>query len=86
MVAEPAPNGLPLPCEPCQELLLNKHFGAILCRHVPVDENFKYTNHQFCSKGLGEIYARTIGLQEIVEAPMSYHDLTLLFHESFQCQ
>ena len=71
IVAEPASNERPLPCKACQSLLLDKRFKAILRRPVPDDKNFIYTNHRYRSKGLGEIYARTIGLKEIVEAPVS---------------
>ena len=68
VVAEPAPNERTFPCQSCTGLLSNKCFRAILCRPVP---KVIYTNHHYCGKTLREIYAQTIGLQDIVETPVS---------------
>ncbi|KAF8232147.1 hypothetical protein L208DRAFT_1109316, partial [Tricholoma matsutake] len=67
------------PCKACQSLLLDKCFKAILCRPVPDDKNFIYTNHHDHNKGLGEIYAQTIRLKEIIEAPVSQYIIFKVF-------
>lgn len=58
------------PCEECNALLSNNRFRAILRKPTPDDKNFIYTNHRYRSKNLGEIYARTIGLRNIIENPV----------------
>lgn len=70
IVADLAPNR-PLPCTECRGILRSRTFKALLRKPVPADENFIFTNKRFRSKRLGEIYARTIGLKDIIEAPVS---------------
>jgi hypothetical protein len=68
-VLDRAPERL-LPCTACNTVLRSKGFKAALRKPVPEDKNFIYTNHRFQDPVLGKIYARSIGLKEIVEAPV----------------
>jgi hypothetical protein len=58
------------PCDECTALLSNKRFTAILRKPTPDDKDFIYTNHRYRPRNLGIIYARTIGLREIIENPV----------------
>ncbi|KAM6495644.1 hypothetical protein JOM56_008350 [Amanita muscaria] len=68
-VATPPLNGRAYPCTACVQVLRSKHFRAVLCKPLPIDKNYVFTNHRFRSKAMGEIYARVIGLREIIETP-----------------
>ena len=76
-VPKPALNSRTRPCDECSALLLNKRFKAILRKPTPDDKDFIYTNHRYRSKNLGEIYARTIGLRQIIENPVCHSHLVL---------
>ncbi|KAJ8700697.1 hypothetical protein PTI98_003700 [Pleurotus ostreatus] len=56
----------PLPCTPCKSLLTNKAFKNAIQRPMPKDKNFIFTNYRFRPQLLGEIYARSIGLKDII--------------------
>ena len=51
---------------------------ASLVKPTPLPKNQIYTNSQYRNKLLGEIYGRTIGLKEIIEAPVSNLDVIIL--------
>ncbi|KAJ7101505.1 hypothetical protein B0H15DRAFT_769608 [Mycena belliarum] len=56
-----------LPCSECSSVLSHPRFKQAIRCPVPADENYIYVNHQYRNKELGEIYARAIGLKEIIE-------------------
>ncbi|KAJ7258598.1 hypothetical protein C8J57DRAFT_1644546, partial [Mycena rebaudengoi] len=58
-----------LPCSSCAALLSKKAFKVALKKPAPEPENYIYVNKQYRNQVLGELYARTIGLQDIIEAP-----------------
>ncbi|KAJ7874299.1 hypothetical protein B0H14DRAFT_2502092 [Mycena olivaceomarginata] len=59
----------PLPCSACSSLLTRKSFKKALKKPAPEPKNYIYTNEQFKNQVLGQIYGRTIGLQDIIEQP-----------------
>ena len=63
--------GLVRPYEPCIALLRDRRFQSVLQKPLPNDSNYIYNNHRFRNQVLGELYARTIGLREIIESPVS---------------
>jgi hypothetical protein len=69
-VPTPTLNRQARPCDECSALLLNKRFKSILHKPTPDDKDFIYTNRRYRSKNLGEIYARTVGLRQIIETPV----------------
>lgn len=81
-VAKPVLNCRAQPCDECSALLSNKRFKAILRKPTPDDKDFIYTNHRYRSKNLGEIYARTIGLRQIIENPVRSY----FFLRNFRCR
>ncbi|KAJ7199802.1 hypothetical protein GGX14DRAFT_372838 [Mycena pura] len=56
----------PLPCSACSSLVTRKSFNKALKITAPEPKNYIYTNAQFKNQVLGEIYGRTIGLQDIM--------------------
>lgn len=65
------------PCGACVALFSNPRFKAALKHPQAKPENYKYTNHRFRVPVLGHIYAKVIGVKEIVDAavrfiPLSY--------------
>ncbi|KAJ7504710.1 hypothetical protein B0H11DRAFT_1709383 [Mycena galericulata] len=56
-----------LPCSECSAVLNNPRFKQAIRLPVPDDENYLYVNQQYRNQALGHIYARTIGLKEIIE-------------------
>ncbi|KAJ6459147.1 hypothetical protein C8R47DRAFT_1028273 [Mycena vitilis] len=56
-----------LPCSECSLILGNARFKQAIRLPIPDDENYIYVNRQFRNQELGELYARTIGLKEIIE-------------------
>lgn len=69
-VPEQAPTNRPLPCTQCSAVLDSKSFKNALRKPPPDEGNYIYTNHRFRSPLLGEIYARTLGLKELIEKPV----------------
>lgn len=57
----------PLPCSECSIVFRSKAFKNAIRRPVPSDEASKFINYRFRNPLLGSIYARTIGVREIVE-------------------
>ncbi|KAJ6615027.1 hypothetical protein B0H10DRAFT_2220789 [Mycena sp. CBHHK59/15] len=58
-----------LPCSACADLLSRKSFKVALKKEAQDSKNYIYTNKQYRNQVLGEIYGRTIGLQDIIEQP-----------------
>ncbi|KAJ7488492.1 hypothetical protein B0H11DRAFT_2406543, partial [Mycena galericulata] len=56
-----------LPCSECSAVLRNPRFKQAIRLPVPDNENYLYVNQQYRNQALGHIYARTIGLKEIIE-------------------
>ncbi|KAJ7271321.1 hypothetical protein B0H12DRAFT_985359, partial [Mycena haematopus] len=65
----PAQTPRTLPCSACTDLLSRKSFKVALNKTVKDPKNHIYTK-LYINKTLGEIYARAIGLQEIIEQPV----------------
>ena len=63
---------VPLPCSECTRVLSSKSFKTALQKPSPEDKNYIYTNHRFRSPLLGQIYARSIGLKELIENPVNF--------------
>ena len=68
----------PLPCASCQAVLKSQEFKNAIQKPTPLPKNQIYTNNQYRNKLLGEIYGRTIGLKEIIEAPVCNLDVIIL--------
>ncbi|KAJ6607189.1 hypothetical protein B0H10DRAFT_2228110 [Mycena sp. CBHHK59/15] len=58
-----------LPCSSCAALLSRKSFKDALKKKPRDPKNYIYMNKQYQNQVLGEIYGRTIGLQDIIEQP-----------------
>lgn len=62
----------PNPCSPCTNVLRSQAFRTAINKKLPEDEkNFKYTNHRFRNPVVGEIYARSIGVKDLIEDEVS---------------
>ena len=59
------------PCSECTQVLSSKAFKDAIRKPNPEEKNYIYTNHKFRSPLLGRIYARSIGLKELIEMPVS---------------
>ena len=57
----------PLPCSECGIVLRSRAFKNAIRRPVPRDKDSKFINYRFRNPVLGSIYARTIGVRELVE-------------------
>ncbi|KAJ7433925.1 hypothetical protein B0H11DRAFT_1758325 [Mycena galericulata] len=66
-VVAAAPGSRPLPCSECSSVLRLKKFKTAIRRPAPDDANYIYVNDKYRNQLLGEIYARSIGLKEIIE-------------------
>ncbi|KAJ7701597.1 hypothetical protein B0H16DRAFT_1348123, partial [Mycena metata] len=62
-------NPQPDPCPPCSTVLSSKAFKNTLNKRTKDSKNAIYTNKRYKDQVIGEIYARTIGLQDIIEEP-----------------
>jgi hypothetical protein len=61
-----------LPCSSCADLLSRKSFKNALSKKPRDPKTYIYTNKEYRNQLLGEIYGRTIGLQDIIEQPVCY--------------
>ncbi|KAF8801615.1 hypothetical protein BYT27DRAFT_7261749 [Phlegmacium glaucopus] len=57
----------PEPCSKCHTVLQSKPFKNTIRCPIPSDKKIIFVNHHFRNKLLGRIYARTIGVREIIE-------------------
>ncbi|KAH7904197.1 hypothetical protein BJ138DRAFT_1107029, partial [Hygrophoropsis aurantiaca] len=55
------------PCSSCRSLLSNARFRQSVRKKMPKDEDFVHVNYRFRPGAFATIYARTIGLKEIIE-------------------
>ncbi|PPQ86485.1 hypothetical protein CVT25_007555, partial [Psilocybe cyanescens] len=62
------PNQTP-PCTSCSLILSLKSFKEVLRKPPPLPGKEIYTNKLYRNETLGQIYARHIGLKEIIESP-----------------
>lgn len=76
------PHNDPQPCSECTQVLSSKPFKDALRKSNPEEKNYIYTNHRFRNPLLGNIYARTIGLKELIEMPVSFWYLHFKFDSS----
>ncbi|KIJ59917.1 hypothetical protein HYDPIDRAFT_170487 [Hydnomerulius pinastri MD-312] len=60
-------DGCPQPCSQCRSLLDLHAFRKAIKKPIPSDENYVHVNHHFRPEILGKIYARTVGVREIIE-------------------
>ena len=58
----------PFPCTGCQALLNNNQFKISLRKPMPESKNYKFINRRHQEPLLGELYARTKGLQDLIES------------------
>ncbi|KAF4590802.1 hypothetical protein EYR40_009399 [Pleurotus pulmonarius] len=58
-----------LPCARCRKLLKNYRFRDVLRKDLPKVEHMVFVNKRFNNRILAELYAKTKGLKEIIEAP-----------------
>lgn len=58
-------------CPPCLSVSRSRSFKAALRVPMPAPEHYKHLNHQYRNETLGHLYARTAGLQELVESGAS---------------
>lgn len=56
------------PCSDCYSVLKSKAFKNPIAKPSPDKKNFIYVNHRYRNTLLGAIYAREIGVQEIIES------------------
>ncbi|KAF8328951.1 hypothetical protein F5887DRAFT_1287968 [Amanita rubescens] len=68
VVDSPA-SGRILPCAPCLSVLKNNTFRSAINRQVKDESNYAFTPKMHRDPVLGQIYARTIGVKEILETP-----------------
>ncbi|KAJ6615754.1 hypothetical protein B0H10DRAFT_2220087 [Mycena sp. CBHHK59/15] len=66
-VLEPTGGSRVLPCSECSAVLSIKGFKQSTRRPVPADKDYIYVNDKYRNQLLGELYARSIGLKEIIE-------------------
>ncbi|KAF8167513.1 hypothetical protein B0H34DRAFT_854442 [Crassisporium funariophilum] len=57
----------PHPCPACGIVLRSRAFKSAIRKPIPTDKASKFVNHRFRNPLLGSIFARTIGVREIVE-------------------
>jgi hypothetical protein len=62
----------PSPCAECQSLLHNNQFRIVLKKPTPKKENYKFVNRKFQDPILGKLYARTKGLQDLIESAVCH--------------
>ncbi|KAJ6522433.1 hypothetical protein DFH09DRAFT_1421922 [Mycena vulgaris] len=66
-VSAPQNGSRTLPCSGCSSILGNPRFKQAIRRPIPDDENYIYVNEKYRNQLLGGLYARSIGLKEIIE-------------------
>ncbi|KAJ7039794.1 hypothetical protein C8F04DRAFT_949367, partial [Mycena alexandri] len=66
-VVSPAPGSRTLPCSACSALLNLKNFKQAIRRPASDDKNYIYVNDKYRNQLLGHLYAKAIGLKEIIE-------------------
>jgi len=57
----------PLPCSECSHVLRSRQFRNIIHRSIPSDKNARFINHRFRNPLLGALYAKIVGVRELVE-------------------
>ena len=57
----------PHPCSECGAVFRSRAFKSAIRKPIPSDKTSKFVNHRFRNPVLGGIFARTIGVREIVE-------------------
>lgn len=65
----------PHPCAECSIVLRSKAFKSAIRKPIPSDKNSKFINYRFRNPLLGSIYARTVGVREIVEDEVHFEFL-----------
>ena len=58
-------------CVPCLSIARSKRFKAALRVPMPSPEHYRHLNYQYRNESLGHLYARSVGLQELVESGVS---------------
>ncbi|KAG6905164.1 hypothetical protein DXG01_004460, partial [Tephrocybe rancida] len=57
------------PCKACTGVLRSRAFKVAIQKKPKDQRNYIYTNHRFRTPILGQIYARVLGLKELIETP-----------------
>ena len=78
-------------CSECHLLLSNNQFKIALRKPVPADENYIYVNRRFQHSILGEQYARTKGLKNLIKTAVNYpwlvyFSLLLIYYYFYRMQ
>ncbi|KAF7291444.1 hypothetical protein MIND_01289500 [Mycena indigotica] len=55
------------PCRECQQVLRSRSFKTAIHRPKPEDRHYVHTPYRFRSPLMGQIYARAIGVKELIE-------------------
>lgn len=58
-------------CPPCLSIARSKRFKTALRVPMPAPKHYKHLNYQYRNETLGHLYARSVGLQELVESGVS---------------
>jgi len=67
----------PSPCSSCMEVLRNRRFKQAISIPLPDEKNLKFTPKRFLNETAIEHYARTTGLQTIIDAHSKVSELNL---------
>lgn len=70
----------PLPCHECKNVLQSKAFKNIISKPIPKTKDYIYVNHRFRNPVLGELYASTIGLKDLIENQVRCISFFLFLH------
>ncbi|KAF7324216.1 hypothetical protein MSAN_02534100 [Mycena sanguinolenta] len=66
-VLAPGAEGRILPCSECSSVLQDSRFKRAIRRPVPESENFIFVNEVYRNEAAAHVYARIIGIQDIME-------------------
>lgn len=64
------PPDRPPPCPECRTVLTSKAFRNAIAKKTPKDQNYIYVNYRYRDEILGQLYARCIGLQSLLNNPV----------------
>ncbi|KAH7903226.1 hypothetical protein BJ138DRAFT_983430, partial [Hygrophoropsis aurantiaca] len=58
-------------CSGCHTVMVSQKFQVALRKPMPESKNFKFLNQQYRGESMGHRYAKTLGLQELIEDKVS---------------
>lgn len=74
------------PCDTCKMLLSKKVFRNAIARPMPEEGNCIFTNHRYRNAALGKIYARAIGLKDIITLSVRCMSLPLPYSQPYNLE